>query len=163
MFAIFQRQSRCMLFIDLFFWWSWWSSLSEKSILCKFYDTNIWNISICRNVVFFQIFWLVCSGWVNTTLLTNWKCDISQLEIWLKHQLVSLKLGQGQILHQLKYEVFEVYVASKGWYIYSDSLSLPALKRWLYDFSWGIVNTQSPALMLIDNSKLPLKFHLCHK
>lgn len=147
----------------LFFWWSWWSSLSEKSILCKFYDANIWNISICRNVVFFQIFWLVCSGWVNTTLLTNWKCDISQLEIWLKHQLVSLKLGQGQILHQLKYEVFEVYVASKGWYIYSDSLSLPALKRWLYDFSWGIVNTQSPALMLIDNSKLPLKFHLCHK
>lgn len=163
MFAIFQRQSRCMLFFDLYFWWSWWSSLSEKSILCKFYDANIWNISICRNVVFFQIFWLVCSGWVNTTLLTNWKCDISQLEIWLKHQLVSLKLGQGQILHQLKYEVFEVYVASKGWYIYSDSLSLPALKRWLYDFSWGIVNTQSPALMLIDNSKLPLKFHLCHK
>ena len=146
-----------------FFWWSWWSSLSEKSILCKFYDANIWNISICRNVVFFQIFWLVCSGWVNITLLTNWKCDISQLEIWLKHQLVSLKLGQGQILHQLKYEVFEVYVASKGWYIYSDSLSLPAFKRWLYDFSWGIVNTQSPALMLIDNSKLPLKFHLCHK
>ena len=146
-----------------FFWWSWWSSLSEKSILCKFYDANIWNISICRNVVFFQIFWLVCSGWVNTTLLTNWKCDISQLEIWLKHQLVSLKLGQGQILHQLKYEVFEVYVASKGWYIYSDSLSLLALKRWLYDFSWGIVNTQSPALMLIDSSKLPLKFHLCHK
>jgi len=147
-----------------FFWWSWWSSLSEKSILCKFYDANIWNISICRNVVFFQIFWLVCSGWVNITLLTNWKCDISQLEIWLKHQLVSLKLGQGQILHQLKYEVFEVYVASKGWYIiYSDSLSLPALKRWLYDFSWGIVNTQSPALMLKDNSKLPLKFHLCHK
>lgn len=149
--------------LSTFFLWSWWSSLSEKSILCKFYDANIWNISICRNVVFFQIFWLVCSGWVNTTLLTNWKCDISQLEIWLKHQLVSLKLGQGQILHQLKYEVFEVYVASKGWYIYSDSLSLPALKRWLYDFSWGIVNTQSPALMLIDNSKLPLKFHLCHK
>ena len=117
MFAIFQRQSRCMLFIDLFLW-SWRSSLSEKSILCKFYDANIWNISICRNVVFFQIFWLVCSGWVNTTLLTNWKCDISQLEIWVKHQLVSLKLGQGQILHQLKYEVFEVYVASKGWYIY---------------------------------------------
>ena len=162
MFTIFQRQSRCMLFIDLFLW-SWRSFLSEKSILCKFYDFYIWNISICRNVVFFQIFWLVCSGWVNTTLLTNWKCDLSQLEIWLKHQLVSLKLGQGQILHQLKYEVFEVYVASKGWYIYSDSLSLPALKRWLYDFSWGIVNTQSPALMLIDNSKLPLKFHLCHK
>lgn len=151
----------CLL--TFFSWWSLWSSLCEKSILCKFYDANIWNISICRNVVFFQIFWLVCSGWVNTTLLTNWKCDISQLEIWLKHQLVSLKLGQGQILHQLKYEVFEVYVASKGWYIYSDSLSLPALKRWLYDFSWGIVNTQSPALMLIDNSKLPLKFHLCHK
>ena len=149
--------------LSTFFWWSWWSSLSEKSILCKFYDANIWNISICRNVVFFQMFWLVCSGWVNTTLLTNWKYDISQLEIWVKHQLVSLKLGQGQILHQLKYEVFEVYVASKGWYIYSDSLSLPGLKRWLYDFSWGIVNTQSPALMLIDNSKLPLKFHLCHK
>ena len=163
MFAIFQRQSRCMLFIDLFLVILViifvWKINSLQFLWCKHFK----YISICRNVVFFQIFWLVCSGWVNITLLTNWKCDISQLEIWLKHQLVSLKLGQGQILHQLKYEVFEVYVASKGWYIYSDSLSLPAFKRWLYDFSWGIVNTQSPALMLIDNSKLPLKFHLCHK